>query len=125
MNQKILELKLKGYCCSQIIVAMGLEKLEKENADFITAMAGLCNGMGVGKVCGIVSAAICLLHLADENEAEKYSVTAFYEWFEEVFEHVDCEPLLEGNPMNKVEKCPMMIEASFQKICELMDWDMD
>ncbi len=122
MNQDILELKLKGYCCSQIIMGLGLKKLEKENPDLIAAMAGLCNGMWQGKTCGILSAALCLLYLADPEEAGQYAAE-LNDWFEDAFESTDCAVLLEDNPINKVEKCPMMLEATFSKICETMDWD--
>lgn len=123
MKQEIFELKLQGYCCSQILMELGLRNLDKENPDLISAMAGLCNGLWQGKVCGILSAAICLLFLTDPDEAMRFNAAAFNEWFEDTFGNTECEELLEGNPMNKVEKCPMMMEASYQKICELLDWD--
>lgn len=123
MNEEILDLKLKGYCCSQMLMEMGLRRLEKENEDLIAAMAGLCDGMWSGRACGILSAAICLLYLADPKEASRGYVQELTNWFEDAFESVDCEALLDGNPLNKVEKCPMMLEATFQKVEELLEWD--
>lgn len=123
MNQDIFELRLHGYCCSQIIMEMGLRKLDKENSDLISAMAGLCNGMWRGKTCGIYSACLCLLFLADTAEADRYNAAAFSDWFEEAFGHTECDALLDGNPMNRVEKCPMMLDASFQKVSELLEWE--
>lgn len=123
MNEEILDLKLKGYCCSQMIMEMGLSRLEKENEDLVAAMAGLCDGMWSGRVCGILSAAICLLYLADPKGASQGLVEELTDWFEDAFGETDCEALMEGNPLNKVEKCPMMLEASFQKIEELLEWD--
>lgn len=123
MNEDIFELKLKGYCCSQIIMELGLRKLGKENPDLIKAMAGLCNGLWMGKICGIFSAAICLLYLADPEEADRFNVAAFSEWFEDSFGSTECDALIEGNPLNKVEKCPVMLNASFLKISELLEWD--
>jgi hypothetical protein len=35
MNEDIFELKLHGYCCSQIIMELGLRKLGKENSDLV------------------------------------------------------------------------------------------
>lgn len=122
MNQEILELKLKGYCCSQIIMGLGLKRLNKENPDLIAAMAGLCNGMWMGKTCGIISAAVCLFYLADPEQAGK-NAEELLEWFEEHFESMECHALIGDNPLNKVEKCPLMLEASFQKIAEMMDWE--
>lgn len=123
MNEEILNLKLKGYCCSQMIMEMGLSRLEKENEDLVAAMAGLCDGMQSGRVCGILSAAICLLYLADPKEASRGLTEELTDWFEDSFGETDCEALIEGNPLNKVEKCPMMLEATFQKIEEMMEWD--
>ena len=122
MNQDILELKLRGFCCSQIIMELGLRRLEKENADLIAAMAALCNGFWQGKICGVLSAGICLLYLADPEAAGNHSAV-LQEWFEDSFGSQDCDVLLENDPMNKVEKCPMMLDATFLKICELLEWD--
>lgn len=122
MNQEILEFKLKGYCCSQIIMAMGLKKLEKENPDLIAAMAGLCNGLWREETCGIVSAAVCLLFMADpENAVAK--AAELYEWFEDAYAFLDCKTLLAGDSINKVEKCPAMLETTFNKVRDMMDWD--
>lgn len=122
MNQDILELKLRGLCCSQIMMELGLRKLEKENPDLIAAMAALCNGLWQGKTCGILSAALCLLYVADPEAAGDHG-EVLREWFEDSFESQDCDALLENNPMNKVEKCPMMLDATFLKVCELLDWE--
>jgi len=122
MNEQILQYKLKGYCCSQILTEMGLTAMGKENPDYVQATAGLCYGLGRGKVCGIVSAAECLLYLANPNGAQRGLAEDFMDWFEATFESTDCEALLAGDPLNKVEKCPMMIEASFVKLADLLDW---
>jgi len=123
MNEDIFELKMRGYCCSQIIMELGLRKLEKENPDLIAAMAGLCNGMWQGRTCGILSAAICLLYLADPDGAAQSYAADLNEWFEDSFENTECDALLADDPLAKVEKCPMMLEATFKKVCELLDWD--
>lgn len=123
MNQELLEYKLKGYCCSQIITHWGLKQMGKENPDMVQASAGLCFGMNQGKNCGILSAGMCILHLADPEAADLENCRDFYDWFEETFGSIECDDLLEGNPLNKVEKCPMMIEASMTKLAELLEWD--
>lgn len=123
MNEEILDLKLKGYCCSQMIMEMGLKRMGKTNDDLVAASAGLCDGMWSGRVCGILSAAICLLYLVDAKEADREWAEELTDWFEDTFEYLDCKDLMEGNPLNKVEKCPMMLEATFQKIEELLEWD--
>jgi hypothetical protein len=122
MNEEILMLKLKGYCCSQIITELGLRAMGKENPDYVKASAGLCFGLGHGNNCGIVTAAYCLMYLSDPEKAHDELADDFYSWFESEFGSIECETLIDGNLLNKVEKCPMMISASFVKLTELMDW---
>jgi hypothetical protein len=122
MKEELLLLKLKGYCCSQIIMEMGLKRLNKENPDMITALEGLCGGVRIGKICGILSAAVCLFFLASPDNADDLS-EEFTKWFSKSFGHVDCDDLLGGNEQNKVDKCPLMVEASFEKITDQMGWD--
>ena len=55
MNEKqerMMDLRMKGYCCSQIVMQMGLDHLGKENPDLIATSAGRCDGMYSGKTCG-------------------------------------------------------------------------
>ena len=123
MNEDIFELRLRGYCCSQIIMELGLRKLGKENPDLIKAMTGLCNGIWQGKICGILSAGICLLYLADFEKSAGYDANELNEWFDDSFGSTECDMLLEGNPLLKAEKCPVMLEATVQKVCELLEWE--
>lgn len=123
MQGKIFTLKMNGYCCSQIIMEIGLELLGKENPELVEAMAGLCDGAKRGKVCGAVTAANCLLYLADARNAEDEFVPEFLEWFEDSFGAVDCSELLGDDPMAKIEKCPMFVEGTLTKICELLELD--
>lgn len=123
MKEEILDLKLKGYCCSQILMEMGLKRMEKENLDLIFAMAGLCDGAKSGRICGILSAGICLLYLADPKEADMGLAEDLTDWFEDAFGSTECSELVGEHPLSKVEKCSMMLEDSFQKIEELLEWD--
>lgn len=124
MDQEIFDLKMKGYCCSQIIMEMGLKRLNKSNGDLIFAIAGLCDGVWQGKICGTLSAAVCLLYLANPAEAARTNVQDLNEWFEDAFEATDCKELLAGDILaNKVEKCPMILESTFTKVCELLEWE--
>ena len=122
MEDRIFELRMKGYCCSQIIMELGLMQMEKENPDLIAAMAGLCNGLQEGKLCGTLSAACCLLYLADPEEAALRLNTELIDWFQDAFGSLDCEELLEGSSRNKMEKCPLIVENTYKKLEELLDW---
>ena len=122
MNDAIIDLSLKGYCCSQIIMLMGLEKLGKENEDLVAAMAGLCNGMGTGKACGCLSAGICQMFLADKKAASVGGAIDLTNWFTEVFGETECSKLLEGKPGGREEICPMLIENTMKKVEEILEW---
>ena len=124
ISERMFDLKLKGYCCSQIIMQMGLDHLEKENEDLIGAMAGLCDGMYGERTCGVLSAAICLLYLADPEAASLSAVNDLTDWFEDAFGDTECAALLGDDPVGaKVSKCPMMVESTFQMVEELLEWD--
>lgn len=123
MKEKIFTLKMNGYCCSQIIMAIGLELLGKENDALIEAMAGLCDGAKCGSICGVVSAANCLLYLADSRQAESGRVQEYLDWFEASFGALDCAQLLDGDPAVKIEKCPVFVENTLTKLVELLELD--
>ena len=68
IQERMMDLRLKGYCCSQILMQMGLDQLGKENQDLIDASGGLCDGIYSGKTCGVLTAAVSLMYLADPEE---------------------------------------------------------
>ena len=39
MKEELFELKLQGYCCSQMVMEMGLRALGKQNEDLIEAIS--------------------------------------------------------------------------------------
>ncbi|NLT48873.1 MAG: C_GCAxxG_C_C family protein [Clostridiales bacterium] len=117
---RIKELKFQGYCCSQIIMQMGLEGTGRENDDLIAAMAGLCDGMHRGKVCGTLSSAICLLYLVAGNQAGRLC-DELYEWFEDSYGSVECDTILKGNPINKAAICGDLVESTYLKLVEMFE----
>lgn len=122
MEDRIQELMFEGYCCSQIIMILGLEMLNKKNPDLITSIAGLCKGMGRGKTCGTLSAAYCLLTLVDPIQAQTTHIPALNQWFLDTFESTECEELVQNNPAVIATLCPELIRATFDKISEMMEW---
>lgn len=123
MKEKIFTMKMKNYCCSQMIMELGLEQLDMENPELVSAMAGLCEGVKCGSICGAASAAVCLMYLADPKAADSGLVQEFLDWFEDSFGALDCETLLAGDPMAKLEKCPMLVESTMMMLEELLEWD--
>ncbi len=63
-NQVVIELSQKGYCCSQIVVALALRRQNKTNWDLIRGMDGLKGGLGCsGEICGTLTGSVCLMGL--------------------------------------------------------------
>jgi len=85
-NLEILKLKSQGYCCSQIMVALVLDFMGRENPDLIRFARGLCMGYGskTGD-CGILTAGICImaLYAPDDNDRRAALQEAFCESFRE------------------------------------------
>ena len=52
--ERVVELSLAGYCCSQVMALLLLELLGEEDDGFVRAMGGLINGGGrcISKPCG-------------------------------------------------------------------------
>ena len=46
--ERVVELSLEGYCCSQVMALLLLELLGEEDDGFVRAMGGLINGGGKG-----------------------------------------------------------------------------
>lgn len=70
-NLEILKLKSEGLCCSQIMVRLVLDILDRENQDLVNFSRGLCLGYGSPTgACGILTAGICILsmYMAGDNE---------------------------------------------------------
>jgi hypothetical protein len=92
---RIYDLKIHGYCCSQLVVIIaGLEPLDEENEDLVRSLRGLCFGMYAQKTCGALTGGACALslHLEGQNLAEACHELA--EWFEVRFGSVSCEDLV-------------------------------
>ncbi|WMJ84012.1 DVU_1555 family C-GCAxxG-C-C protein [Oscillospiraceae bacterium LTW-04] len=130
---KILELSQQGFYCAQILAILALEADGKENPDLIRAMSGLNGGIGFsGKTCGALTGGACVLSYftgkgeADELEApeSRAMIQEYINWFETEFgeEHggTGCDEILECNPANRLERCPGIVGAAFEKVVELL-----
>ncbi|MEN6332602.1 MAG: C-GCAxxG-C-C family protein [Smithella sp.] len=79
MRKKAVEMfAVQKFHCSQVIAAVGQEKLGKGNDDVIRAMGGFGGGLcGNGEVCGALAGAMAVLGLrysrakSDEKEDTK------------------------------------------------------
>jgi hypothetical protein len=121
---EIIGLSSQGYCCSQIMVKMGLDAKGDENPELLDAVAGLCGGLHSGMCCGILTGAACLLSLYDRKNAASTMIPRLVEWFKatctESCGGINCDDIIDHNPMNKVERCPKIMVETFEKCHELL-----
>lgn len=76
----------EGFCCSQIIVRLGLSLRGEENEAMVTAASGLCLGLYSGRTCGTLSAACLVLALFDRKNAAEHMIPRLMEWYEETYD---------------------------------------
>ncbi len=130
---RMLELSGQGFYCAQILMILALESEGKEDPDLVRAMSGLNGGLGFsGNVCGALTGGCCFLGYfcgkgeAEELEAPEASsvIREFVDWFrafaEESYGGTACEDILEGDPSNKLKRCPEVVEGVFLKCMELL-----
>lgn len=122
---RIFELKLNGYCCSQIILKLGLEDTQKDdNPDLINAISGLCDGLHMNMICGILSSAVCLITMIQPKDATVL-IKDLVDWFKSEFEEsnggITCKDILAGDQMNRLIKCPKILEATYDHVVELLE----
>ncbi len=120
LQMAIFESKMKGHCCSQIIMDLALTEMNLDNPGLISAMKGLCNGLQLGSICGTLSAATCLFFMLDPEKAAQSMNQELADWFEETFGCLECARILEGDPLARVDTCPLIIERTYEKVVEIL-----
>ncbi|MDR2486432.1 MAG: C-GCAxxG-C-C family protein [Clostridiales Family XIII bacterium] len=125
IDERIFECKLKSYCCSQTIVSLCLEDMGKQNEDLVNAMAAFCGGMGRGKICGTLAAAIAILHVKDQETAKAEWQDEYMDWFEDRFGGYDCYEIIQDDPIKRIEFCPKLVLESYLKLREYILGEAD
>jgi len=126
MNERIMEGKLKGYCCAQIIMEYAIDRMEmdqlKDNEAIMTIMGTLCGGLKHGSTCGILSGAMCALNLADHENFLVNEGDILWDWFEEAFGSTNCAELLGNDPEDaRLNLCPAMMDAMMNYLDDILD----
>ena len=129
----MLELSRYGYFCSQIMAIMMLEATEEENPGLIRAMGGLNGGVGYSQgCCGCMTGGACVISYFTgkgedtglETPHHKAALGEFTRWFQDEitadYGGINCEDIVGGNPAKRVEICPQIIAASFEKCMEIL-----
>lgn len=129
---RMLELSRQGFYCAQIMLELALELEGKSDADLLRAMGGLSGGVGnTGGTCGALTGGACLLSYfagkgePDELEHEAYRdmMTEYARWFKDFtaeYGGCACSAILDGDDRNKIQRCPVIIRAAFEKCMELL-----
>lgn len=128
LHQKIHE----GKCCTQVMVSMGLELKQESNPQLEQVAAALCQGIRSGLTCGVLTGAAMMLYLFDPEKAVSRMIPELSQWFQEVYGEayggIDCDTMIEKNPLNKPERCPAIMESTYRKAMELLEdegFDLD
>jgi C_GCAxxG_C_C family probable redox protein len=129
---RVMEFAMKGYQCSQILMAMALEAQGKQNPDLLRAMSGLLGGMGSGKTCGALTGGCSVLGLyggqgtPDSIPDERLAamLTEFVEWFEteyvQRYGSIECKEIVGDDMRNKMTRCPRIVLESLARLKEIL-----
>lgn len=122
---EIYDLTLKGYCCSQIMIKLGLDAQKRENEELLNAVSALCKGLHSGLICGTLTGAACLLSLFDKKEAASNMIPRLVEWFDTTYTPlyggISCNDIISGDPLKRIERCPEVMKRTYEVCRELLE----
>lgn len=130
---RMMELAGQGFCCSQVMVILALEEMDRENPDLVRAAAGLCDGLGdCSGPCGVYTGAALVLGLyggkgTDMEESEDalpVMLETLREWFlGATSQHggSTCADILDGNcGQPDPARCGSLLSETYQKVREIL-----
>ncbi len=133
VQERMTELAMQGFGCSQILMAIALEARGTSNPDLLRAVSGLHGGVGFsGRLCGALTGGACVLALyagkgtPAEHEDVRLApmVASLVDWFEEEYMRryggTDCSTILGGDPANRTARCPRIVEEVLARIAETL-----
>lgn len=131
--KQILNWYRQGFFCAQILALLALEADGEENPGLVRAMAGLNGGLGfTGNLCGCLTGGCCVLsYFTGKGEPDELEdpdarelIREYIRWFETEAggkgNAVTCDALLDGNPANRMERCPGLVAGAFEKVMTLL-----
>lgn len=137
---RVMDLAMKGYQCSQILMAMALEAQGKQNEDLVRAMSGLLGGMGCGKTCGALTGGCSVLGLhagwgtpdATADDRLAAMLGEFVEWFEseniQRYGSIECAGIVGDDMRSKMTRCPRIVMETLARLKEILadhNYDFD
>ena len=133
LTERVFELAQSGYFCGQILAKLLLETIGDANIGLVKAMGGLNGGAGFSSaLCGCMTGGCCLISYFTgkggdteyESPQHKGALGEFTQWFEDEmtaeYGGVDCRDITRGNPARRVELCPAIIAATYEKCMEIL-----
>ena len=125
-KEKVMNERLKGHCCSESIMNMGLEDIGLDPGTiqlFVKSMGAFCGGLREGLACGTLCAAVAVLCIAEEDpvKAKNETCPEMMAWFKEHFGAWNCGELLEGDDTRRMTLCPVIIEETYIKLNDMLE----
>jgi hypothetical protein len=132
IGDRIVELSLDGYFCSQILMILALEAQGREDPDLVRAMTGLALGGGQGKgTCGGLAGGACVIGLHagkgndDEDPAELLwkMLGELWSWFDDevgsAYGGVGCNEIMaDGAP--RTQRCATIVSRTYARVMEIL-----
>ena len=116
----INDLRIKGYCCSQLVaIIAGLEPLGEENDGLLRSLRGLCIGLYKKKACGALTGGACALSLHLQGNSLAEACCELTEWFEQRFGSADCKDMI-GEASGPVMVCGDIVRETCEKCIEML-----
>jgi hypothetical protein len=128
---RLIQLKEQGFCCSQMLLLVGLGDQGKSDEDLVRAVSGLAAGLFSGEVCGALTGGACLLGLyagrgtPDDAEDPRLCIMVgeLVEWFSEEygrsFGGIRCDDILGEDP-GACTRCGSIVLGTYAKARALL-----
>lgn len=128
---RLTQLKEQGFCCSQMLLLVGLADQGKTDGDLVRAVSGLAAGLFSGEICGALTGGACLLGLyagrgaPDDPEDHRLSIMVgeLVEWFSQeygwLFGGIRCDDIL-GDDVNACSRCGSIVLGTYTKATTLL-----
>lgn len=121
LDALVAEKRKKGFCCAQVVLSIGMERLGIRDDTLLRASAGLCGGSG-GGVCGALAGADMLFAMCvcpdrparAARDAQKASIGALNETFAAYMGGTTCEAISKNDPERKKSFCPSVMAGAVE-----------
>jgi len=121
MDMRLFDLKNKGLCCSQLVVAVaGLDPEGEENEGLTRALHGLCYGAFARAACGALTGGACALALRLSGNLLAEGCKDLAAWFGGRFGGLDCKDIL-GEGQVPTQACFEAVKETCVKCLEILD----